>query len=334
MTAEILSFLEASEIKNRPQILFKRKHFFYDIAEKIFMREDPPEIALLYFFNTCQKALQFAAGKKYELARGYINDISLQREKLIGESRLVADMMFYPASAYLDYIEKEYPSARTKIDQSLIYIEKYYGEDPEMNLFMTAEQTLNIYRILIEQQNFEEATIYAKALLNAIIHFQNTPGLLEINRNETLNGDIKGYEEWRDNNLEFIFRKWFHLTAETREALVKDVLLFVHDRKTPLAINKMVHDCFEVIKSYYHQPEAFIDLIRSFFSSYQIVPPALVLLMIDYLVLFIRKNEFVQKVDIMKQVIAFLERNKLYNRALIIKRINHFIEESEVYTTA
>jgi hypothetical protein len=334
MTAELLSLLNTVEIKMRPQVIFKRKHFFYDIAEKIFMRPDPPAVSLLYFFNTCQKALRFAASKKYELAREYINDLSLQREKLQDESRVVADMMFFPASAYLDYIEKEYASARPKIDLSLVYIEKYYCKDPEMNLLMKAEQTLNIYRILIEQQNIEEAIIYAKVLLNAIIHFQCTPDLLEVDGIETLNAEIKGYEEWRDNCLDFIFRKWFQLTAEVRETLVKEVLLFVHDHKAPLAINKMIHDCFEVIKSYYHQPDSFIDQIKSFFSSYQIVPPSLVLLMIDYLVLFIQKNEFVQRVDIMKQVIAFLERNKLYNRALIIKRINHLIEESEVYTTA
>ncbi|AZB22158.1 hypothetical protein EG338_08805 [Kaistella haifensis] len=148
---------------------FKRDHIFYDLKE-IIKKDINHEgvIDCYYCFFLYEKIIRLSREKSFQLSEYYSKKTLETHAKIGKENVQYLNILFYPAIAYMFYAKKKFENAENYINKEIVVVNKLLKENKILLLELKMEQSINLFRIYFENQQFNKALGIAKGIFDFI----------------------------------------------------------------------------------------------------------------------------------------------------------------------
>lgn len=184
-----LSIISSPDVFSNPTKKNTR-HFFYHIYELFENAGISLSDQIIYYFTKIKKTFELCQQGFLEQAKKCELENSKVLSNFAGVELIIANLLYYPCSAYVDYKDLQYEAAKYKLDKVIDVIKDDLGFNvgkPEFKVKLLAEQELNLFRLNVDMADLEAA----KAVLRDLL-------LLLMNDRK----DVEGHEQ-QHNDFEY-----------------------------------------------------------------------------------------------------------------------------------
>jgi len=154
--------------------------------------------------------------------------------------------------------------AKQKILKAIESVDSFFKNNPLLEMMLKSEYLLNYFRVLIQNNELEEAKKISFALLKLVFYQENSKNIVQVKKIKSLKGPLIGHETMKFNFVNYIFRRIMLLPERTQDEFIS----YMSDHQT-YRNNKT--DIFSLLKilnlNICNQHKLFLREITDFFDE-------------------------------------------------------------------